>query len=772
MADKFATVGRSPRKLDGAALATGKPVFVADKDLPDTLHLRFLRSPYPHARIAAIDSAAAEAAPGVACVLTCHNTPATRYTTAGQGWPEPSPYDSRMFDTKVRFVGDAVAAVAAETPAAAEHALGLISVEYEPLEPVLSMDAALQPEAPVIHDEDDSLDIWDAPHNTSAVVHAAAGDVTAGLAEAAVVVETTCETQYVQHTPMEPHVTLSYLDEHGRLVLYTATQVPWHVRRIVARVLDQPIHRIRVIKPRIGGGFGAKQEVILEPAAALATLRTGRPVLAEMSREEEFVASRTRHPMRVRVALGAGDDGVLHAVDMEVLSNTGAYGTHGLTVLSNAGSKTLPLYNKAPHVRFDGKVVYTNLPVGGAYRGYGATQADYALETAMDELAEALDVDPVELRRRNHIRAGESSPIFEQLGEGRPGVEQTISSCALAECIDQAATHFDWAGRRARPKGDGPLRRGVGMSIHMQGSGIPLVDMGAATIKMNEDGSFNLLVGATDLGTGSDTILGQIAAEVLGVPLDAIVVYSSDTDVTPFDVGAYASSTTYVSGTAVERAAREIRWQLLRVAATMLDADIAELDIVEQRVVAPDGRGVGLEEVGMRALYQTDQEQLAATASFVPEESPPPFLASFAEVEVDVETGMVRVADYVAAVDCGTVIHPKLAEGQVEGALAQGIGYALYEEMRFDARGRTRNPDLARYKIPGMAEMPPIHVILVDSYDPTGPMGAKSVSEIPINAPAPTIANAIHDAVGVRLRRTPFTPERVWEALEEAGPAP
>ncbi len=769
MAEKFATVGRSPRKLDGAALAAGRPVFVADRDLPDTLHLRFLRSPHPHARITAIDVAAAEAAPGVACVLTHRNTPATRYTTAGQGWPEPSPYDARMFDTKVRHVGDPVAAVAADTPAAAEYALGLVDVAYELLDPVLSIDDALAPGAPVIHDEPDSLDVWDAAHNTSAVVHAAAGDVAAGLAASDVVVETTCETQYVQHAPLEPHVTLSYLDEHGRLVLYTSTQVPWHVRRIVARVLDQPIHRIRVIKPRIGGGFGVKQEVILEPAAALATLRTGRPVLAEMSREEEFVASRTRHPMRVTVRLGAGTDGMLRAVDMEVLSNTGAYGTHGLTVLSNAGSKTLPLYNKAPHVRFDGKVVYTNLPVGGAYRGYGATQGYFALETAMDELAERLDVDPVELRRRNHIRAGESSPIFEQLGEGRPGVEQTISSCALADCIDQAATHFDWAARRSRPPGTGPRRQGVGMSIHMQGSGIPLVDMGAATIKMNEDASFNLLVGATDLGTGSDTILAQIAAEVLGVGIDAIVVYSSDTDVTPFDVGAYASSTTYVSGTAVARAAQEVRWQLLRVAAEMLDADAAELDVAEERVVTPDGRGVELAKVGLRALYQAGQHQLAATASFVPEESPPPFMASFAEVEVDVETGMVKVLDYVAAVDCGTVIHPRLAEGQVEGALAQGIGYALYEEMQFDGRGRVRNPDLARYKIPGMADMPPLHVILVDSYDPTGPMGAKSVSEIAINAPAPTIANAIHHAVGVRLRRTPFTPERVWGALQAAG---
>ena len=766
MREKFSVVGYNERKLDGYALVTGKPVFVADRELPDTLHLKFLRSPHAHARVRSLDTAAAEAMPGVACVLTHENTPPTRYTTAGQGWPEPSPYDSRMFDDKVRFVGDEVAAVAAETPSAAEKALGTIDVEYELLPSVLSIDEALSEGAPVIHDENDSTDIWDAARNISGAVDARVGDLEAGFAESEVVVETVCETQYTQHAPLEPHVVLAYLDENARLVLYSSTQVPWHARRIVARVLDIPIHQIRVIKPRIGGGFGAKQEVILEPAAGLAALRTGRPVLAELSREEEFVATRTRHPMRIRVKLGARSDGQLLAIEMDVLSNTGAYGTHGLTVLSNTGSKTLPLYNKAPHVWFHGKAVYTNLPVGGAFRGYGASQGYYALETAVDELADRLAMDPMELRRQNHIRAGETSPIFEQLGEGRPGVEQTISSCALSECIEVAATHIDWNRKRNLPKGDGRFRRGVGMSIHMQGSGIPLIDMAAATIRMNDDGSFNLMVGATDLGTGSDTILGQIAAEVLGVPLDHMVVLSSDTDTTPFDVGAYASSTTYVSGTAVERAAQQLKGQILEVAGEMLGADPADLDIVEERVVGGD-EGVDLAEVGRTALYMQDQRQLSASASFVPEESPPPFLASFAEIEVDTETGFVRVVDYVAAVDCGTAINPQLAEGQLEGAIAQGIGYALYEEMIFSESGRVRNADLARFKMPGTLDMPPVTVLLVESYDPTGPMGAKSISEIGINAPVPTIANAIHDAVGIRLRKTPFTPERVWEAMQQ-----
>jgi putative selenate reductase molybdopterin-binding subunit len=769
VANRFNVVAHNERRVDGFALVTGKPVFVADLDVADTLHIALLTSPHAHARIRSIDASRALEIPGVALVLTHENTPAVRYTTAGQGWPEPSPYDARMFDTKVRFVGDRVAAVAAETKQTAIEAAALIDVEYEVLAAVLSIDDALAEGAPVIHDEDDAADVWDAAKNIAAAAECAVGDLAKGFAESDVVVETTCETQYAQHAPLEPHVCRSYLDDDGRLVLYTSTQVPFHARRIVARVLDFPIHRIRVVKPRIGGAFGVKQEVLLEDVCGLVTLRTGRPALWEYTRQEEFVSSRTRHPFRIRVKLGAKNDGRLHAIEMEAWENTGAYGTHSLTVLSNAGSKTLPLYNKAPHVSFTGRGVYTNLPVGGAYRGYGATQGYYPLETALDQLARRLDLDPVEVRRRNHIRSGETSPVFRELGEGREGVDMVIGSCALDECLDAGMEAFDWAEKRSRPADAGPIRRGVGMSTHMQGSGIPLVDMAAATIKMNDDGSFNLLVGATDLGTGSDTVLGQIAAEVLGVPLGKIIVYSSDTDFTPFDTGAYASSTTYVSGTAVQRAAEMTKSQIATVAAALLEVDPADITLGDERATAADGRNVTLEEVCRRAYYGADQFQIGATASFVPEESPPPFLACFAEVAVDVETGMVRVLDFVAAVDCGTAINPRLAEGQMEGAVANGIGYALTEEMVFDPKGRMRNADLARYKIPGPADLPPIRVLLVDSHEPSGPMGAKSVAEIGINGPAPAIANAIYDAIGIRLAETPFTPEKVWRALQEAG---
>jgi putative selenate reductase molybdopterin-binding subunit len=767
---KFTVVGQSERRVDGRSLVTGRPVFVADMaDRPGLLHLALLRSPHAHARIRSIDVSTAEEMDGVALVLTHENTPAVRYTTAGQGYPEPSPYDARMFDTKVRFAGDRVAAVAADTLETARRARDAIRVEYELLEPVLSIDAAIAEDAPVIHDEPDALDVWAAGRNCVSHVVATSGDIDAGLAESDVVVDVTCETHYGQHAPLETHVATSYLDTEERLIIVSSTQVPVHVRRIVARLLDVPVHRIRVIKPRIGGGFGVKQEILIEDLVAMVTHRTGRPAVLEFDREEEFVSSRTRHPMRIRVRLGGKRDGTIHAIQMDVLSNTGAYGTHGLTVLSNVGSKTLPLYNKAPHVRFWGEAVYTNLPVGGAYRGYGATQGYFPLETAIDRLAGELGMDALELRRINHVRSGETSPIFRALGEGREGVDQTITSCALDECIRIGAERIGWTAKRGRRRRVGDVVYGVGMSIHMQGSGIPMIDMGAASLKMNDDGSFNLSVGATDLGTGSDTILAQIAAEVLGVPLDKIVVRSSDTDLTPFDTGAYASSTTYVSGMAVERAARQVAVQIKEAAAAMLEVDAGELELVDERAGIPEGESVTLSEVALRSLYGENQRQIGAMASFVPELSPPPFLASFAEVGVDLRTGKLEIVDYVAAVDCGTAVNPRLAEGQVEGAVANGLGYALMEEMVFSESGRCRTPDFARYKIPSTVDMPPLQVILVESFEPTGPMGAKSVSEIGINAPIPTIANAVHDATGVWLTETPFTAERVWRALQHAG---
>ncbi len=763
-------VGQNVRKVDGPSLVAGKPVFTLDLDVPGILVGRILPSPHAHAEIVAIDTADAEKVPGVRAILHHGNVPRVPYTTAGQGWPEPSPYDTVLFDTKVRFVGDRVAAVAAESEEAVEEALKKIHVEYKVLPAVLSLDDALAPGAPIIHDEPDAEGIYDAKRNIAAAVDIPVGDAARALAEAGVTAEATCEIPYSQHAAIEPHCVIAYFDEAGRLVLRTSTQVPFHARRIVARVVGLDPARIRVVKPRIGGGFGSKQEIILEPVAALLALRTGRPVRMAYTRQEVLVSSRTRHPMRVTVKLGAGKDGVLQAVEMDVLSNTGAYGAHALTVLSNVGSKTLPLYNKALHLRFHGKAVYTNLPVAGAYRGYGATQGYFALEVAMDTLAEKLRLDPVELRRRNHIQAGETSPIFEKIGEGREGTAQVVRSCALGECLRVGAERIGWTEKRGKRRQDGPWVHGLGMACAMQGSGITGVDMAAATLMMQDDGSFRLLVGATDLGTGSDTILAQIAAEELGVPVDRVLVYSSDTDFTPFDTGAYASSTTYVSGNAVLRAAQDVRRQILDVAAAALAERVADLELADGAVRSRrTGKALTLHEIGHRATYVTDQRQIAATASFACPESPPPFAAFFCEVAVDRETGIVRLEHFVVAADCGVAIHPHAAEGQLEGAILQGIGHALCEEMLFSPTGRCVNANFFDYKIPSALDAPRIEAILVPSEEPTGPWGAKSISEIGINGPLPAISNAIYDAVGVRLTRAPFTPERVLLALRAAG---
>jgi len=765
----FKVVSKSVEKIDSMSLALGKPSYVADLQPEGTLRVGMLWSPHAHARIKSIDVSAAENTPGVAGVLYHGNVPRVPHTTAGQGYPEPSPYDTVMFDNKVRFVGDRVAAVAAETDEIAAAAVAAIQVEYEVLDPVLSIDDALKDGSPVIHDQQDAGIPIPVPYepakNIAARVGMDAGDLEKGLAEADFALDRTYETHYAQHTPMETHVSLAQIDSRNRLVITTSTQVPFHVRRIVAQTLQIPVQQIRVIKPRIGGGFGAKQEILLEDVVALFALRTGRPVLFEMTRSEEFISSRTRHPQRVRIRSGVTKDGRITALGMDVVSNTGAYGSHALTVVCNCGSKVLPLY-RSPNIHFEGTTVYTNLPVAGAYRGYGATQACFAVESHMDEVAEAIGMDPLEFRQMNHIRSGEGSPVFEALGEGKEGVEQTIGSCELEECIRLGAEEIGWDKRGAPSGKTGRFRRGIGMACLMQGSSIPRVDMGAASLKMNEDGSFNLLVGATDLGTGSDTVLAQIAAEQLGTDVGKMLVYSSDTDMTPFDVGAYASSTTYLSGEAVRKVAEKVKRQIVAVAADKLGVAAEDLSVSDSRVVTADGgKAVTFAEVALHALYQMDQFQVGGIASHTTEKSPPPFSAHFAEVEVDALTGKVRVIKYVAAVDCGTAINPKLAEGQTEGGVLNGISYALTEQYLFDPQGRMGNASFHDYHIFSMRDMPELKTILVPSYEETGPYGAKSVSEICINGPMPAIANAIYNAAGVRLSHPPFTPDKVWKAL-------
>jgi putative selenate reductase molybdopterin-binding subunit len=770
---RYHAVGRSAPKVEGLGLLSGKARYTDDLAPPGTLTGRIKRSPHAHARIARIDASNALALPGVHAVLTWKDVPRVPFSTAGQNCPEPSPYDAVVLDSVVRFVGDRVAFVAAETPLLAEKACDLIEVEYEVLPAVLDPERAMDPGAPRLHPEPDKTGIADASRNLAGRVEASVGDVERGFREADRVFEQEYRVQYVQGTPAEAHVTLSYLDPDGRLVIVTSTQVPFHARRIVARLFGLPISRVRVIKPRVGGAFGAKQEIVLEDACAALTLATRRPVRIVLDRDEELYASRTRHPQRLRVKTGVRSDGSLAAIEITTLVNTGAYGSHATTVPSNTGSKTMPLY-RAPNLRFLAESVYTNLPVAGALRGYGAPQGYFALDCHMDEVARALGRDPVEFRLANAIRQGDEDPIAESLGEGKAGYRRVIRTNGLPECWEKvrAASGWDaWAaslrpGETGLPGSKPWTRLGKGVAFAMHGSGIPGDDMGAATVKANEDGTFNLLVGATDLGTGSDTILAQMAAEVLGVGVESVFVLSSDTDNTPFDVGAYASSTTYVSGGAVVKAAEGVRDRLLHHAAGMLGEDAARLECVGGVVKAPSGKSVSLAEVASRAMYGEEKEQVAFTASHVTFDCPPPFAAAVASVEVDVETGRVDVLDFACAIDCGFAINPALAEGQVQGGVVMGLGYALSEEMLFDQRGRMVNANLLDYKIFSSVDAPPVKAFLVTTHEPTGPFGTKSVSEIPVDVVAPAVGNAIFAATGVRLRELPFTPERVLAAID------
>jgi putative selenate reductase molybdopterin-binding subunit len=762
---ELTTVGRSERRVDSVKLATGRGTFVDDMSLPGLLHARILHSPHAHARIARIDASQARAIPGVACVLTHADVPRVPYTTAGQGWPEPSPYDAVMLDRKVRFVGDRVAVVAAEDAELAQKACEAIKVEYEPLPAVFDPEEAIAPGAPVIHDQPDATGIRDASRNVAAHITAHVGDVEEGFRQAERVFAETYRVPYVQQSSIEPHITITWLDEDNRLVVRTSTQVPFHVRRIIAPLLEIPIRRIRVIKPRVGGGFGGKQEILIEDLCGMLTLRTGRPVRLEYTREEELTAARTRHPQILKVKSGVRD-GRFTALQIEVIENTGAYGTHALTVMSVTGNRALSLY-RCPNLRYEATAAYTNLAVAGAFRGYGCPQGFFALESHVDEVAIALGEDPLEFRRRNHVHEGDEQPITEALGEGREGHRQVVRSCGLPQAIQLGAKAIGWAEKRRARAVAGPVRRGVGMAIVMQASGIPGVDMGAASIKMNEDGSFNLLIGATDIGTGSDTMFCQVAAETLGVPVEKIIPYSSDTDMTPFDPGAYASSTTYISGRAVEKAARAVLRQILEVGGRLLGQEPKDLVAHGGKVCASDGRFVTYEQVCLSSLYQENQFQIMAGASHMSYESPPPFAAVFAEVDVDTETGLVRVLRVVEAVDCGQVVNPHMAEGQVEGAALQSLGYALYERMPYDQNGRMEFRSFRDYTIATAVDTPELSTILVPTHEPTGPFGAKAIAEIPINGPAPAVANAVAHAVGVRIRELPLTPERVWRALKE-----
>ncbi len=760
-------VGQAEKKVDARKLVLGRPVYAFDKYVDGMLYGALLTSPHAHARIIDIDTSKAEALPGVHAVLTYKNVPRVKYASGGQSPPQPPPYDQVMFDNKVRHVGDRVAAVAAETPELAEKALRLIKVKYEVLPHVIDPLEAMQPGAPVIHDEDDTEGIHDAQRNIVFHIEAEVGDVDKALAEADYVHEAEYYTPKQQHVHLEPHVTLTWWDENDRLVVYTSTQVPFHVRRIIAPLIGVEPKRIRVIKPRIGGGFGNKQEIILEDVCAMLTVRTGKPVRLEYSRKQEFYSSRSSHPEIVRYKVGVKGDKVT-AAELYFIGDTGAYGAHALTVQMVGGFKGLTLYN-APNSRFISDAVYTNQPPTGAFRGYGATQAQYGYEVIMAEIAEKLGLDVVEFKRKNLLKVGEPMLLAKKLGEGREGYEQVLTTSAIEECLDVGLRVTDfYAKRRAYANQRGRYRKGIGFATTMHGSGIAGLDMAAATIKMWDDGTFMLTIGATDIGTGSDTILGQIAAEVLGVPLDDIVVYSSDTDFTPYDTGAYASSTTYISGGAVRNAALKVKRQIQEFAAKLLEVDDPEsLELRDRQVFAPDGRSVSLWDVGMISTHQMDQHQIMATGSHISYVSPPPTAASFAEVTVDTLTGQVTVDRFFVAADIGRVINPVTAAGQVEGGVLQAMGFVMSEEMVFEEDGKLANASIGEYRPYMVADAPPIDVVFIETNEENGPFGAKSVAELAMDGAAPAIVTAVHNATGKWVRTLPLYPERVWRALQE-----
>ena len=754
-------IGKDTQRVDGRALVRGKPVFADDLQLENVLHVKILHSPHAHAKILSIDTTKALALDGVEAVFTHHDFKPHYYTTAGQGYPEPGPRDMLILDSTVRYVGDRVAFVAAESLEIAEQALELIQVEYEELPCIFDMETAMTAGF-ALHPSQGTSGIHDVEKNIAAHLDAELGDVDAALAQSDYVFEGTYSTPFVQMASIEPHISLTWLDENDRLVIRTSTQVPYHVRRIVAEVLDVPVSKIRVIKPRIGGGFGGKQEILNEELVAAVTLKTGRPARIEYTRAEELFAARLRHPEIVTFRLGFDKNQILTAIDLNILENCGAYGPHALTVMSVAAQKALSMY-KAPNIRVNGDGVYTNLTIGGAYRGYGAPQAFFPLESLMDEASEAMNIDPIVLRLKNIFTVGDDIPIAKILGEGREGFPMVLYSTEVAACLRQGRELSGWDLLR-NAKQTGRIRRGLGVAVAGQGSGIPGIDMGSAFIKMNEDASFNLQVGATDLGTGSDTALAQIAAEVLNVSIDKIIVYSSDTDLTPFDTGAYASSTTYISGTAVKKAAEICKDMILEQGRKLLQVDSAK--IVDQMVVAPDGSSMSYGDICTKSFYTEEQVQIMGVASHMSYDSPPPFNATFAEVEVDTLTGVVRVIKIVSVTDAGQIINPKMAEGQIEGGIPQALGMTLSEFMPFDAKGRPINLDFNSYHIYTARDMPELVVRFAESHEPTGPYGAKAVAEIPINAPAPAVANAVYHAVGARIKTLPITPAEVLAHIQ------
>ena len=755
------SVGKGVIKKDAMALVTGQPVYCDDLAPKDCLIVKLLRSPHAYAKIKSINTSIAKRIPGIEAVYTYEDVPTSRFTLAGQSYPEPSPYDRRILENVVRYVGDEVAIVAGANEDCVDRALKAIKVDYEVLEPLLDFEKSID-NAIVIHEEDDYKCLCeignDVKRNIVSSGESVVGDVDAVLKECDVVLERDYHTKANAQAMMETMRSYCYIDTYGRLNCVSSTQIPFHVRRILSNALEIPKSKINVIKPRIGGGFGAKQTACCEIFTAFVTWKLKKPSKIVYTREETFAASNSRHEMKMHVRIGATKDGKIEAIDLYTLSNQGAYGEHGPTTIGLAGHKSLPLYNHVKASRFTYDVVYTNTMRAGAYRGYGATQGQFAVESIINELADELNMDPCEIRFKNMTRENE---VLSQY------YNEELNACALDRCLEKAMEMIDYKNKPLR-RDMGDFVRGLGVSLSMQGSGISGLDVGSVEIKLQDDGFYTLSIGATDMGTGCDTILAQMVAECMDCDVDQVVTSSLDTDHAPYDTGSYASSTTYVTGMAVVKACEKLRNSILEAAAGFFNVDKENIEFDGKKVYSLDHtHEMSLADFADTCFNGGIAKALIASDSHMSPTSPPPFLVGIAEVDVDKLTGEIKVHDYVSVVDCGTVINPNLARVQAEGGIVQGIGMALSEDITYSDEGKMRNRNFLQYKLPTRVDVPSVRVEFESSYEDNGPFGAKSIGEVVINTPTSAIASAIKHATGVQVRTLPITAEKVLLGKED-----
>lgn len=755
------SVGKGVIKKDAMALVTGQPVYCDDLAPKDCLIVKLLRSPHAYAKIKSIDTSIAKRIPGIEAVYTYEDVPTSRFTLAGQSYPEPSPYDRRILENVVRYVGDEVAIVAGANEDCVDRALKAIKVDYEVLEPLLDFEKSID-NTIVVHEEEDYKCLCeignDVKRNIVSSGESVVGDVDAVLKECDVVLERDYHTKANAQAMMETMRSYCYIDTYGRLNCVSSTQIPFHVRRILSNALEIPKSKINVIKPRIGGGFGAKQTACCEIFTAFVTWKLKKPSKIVYTREETFAASNSRHEMKMHVRIGATKDGTIEAIDLYTLSNQGAYGEHGPTTIGLAGHKSLPLYNHVKASRFTYDVVYTNTMRAGAYRGYGATQGQFAVESIINELADELNMDPCEIRFKNMTRENE---VLSQY------YNEELNACALNRCLEKAMEMIDYKNKPLR-RDMGDFVRGLGVSLSMQGSGISGLDVGSVEIKLQDDGFYTLSIGATDMGTGCDTILAQMVAECMDCDVDQVVTSSLDTDHAPYDTGSYASSTTYVTGMAVVKACEKLRNSILEAAAGFFNVDKEDIEFDGKKINTLNHvHEMSLAEFADTCFNGGIAKALIASDSHMSPTSPPPFMVGIAEVDVDKLTGEIKVHDYVSVVDCGTVINPNLARVQAEGGIVQGIGMALSEDITYSNEGKMRNRNFLQYKLPTRVDVPSVRVEFESSYEDNGPFGAKSIGEVVINTPTSAIASAIKHATGVQVRTLPITAEKVLLGKED-----